>query len=139
MKFMVAIRRRLSVAFLTMVLVASSFVLMTSPAAAATVTVKMGADNGMLSFVPAKVTIKPGDTVEWVNNKVSPHNVVFDLAKTPAAGKDLAKSLSHKALAMKPGEKFTATFPADAAGGTYTYYCEPHRGAGMVGTISVEP
>ncbi|MYG38388.1 MAG: plastocyanin, partial [Synechococcus sp. SB0676_bin_10] len=22
--------------------------------------------------------------------------------------------------------------------GTYSYYCEPHRGAGMVGTITVQ-
>lgn len=117
MKFMTAIGRRLSLAFLTMVLVASSFFLMASPAAAATYTVKMGADNGMLAFDPAKVTIKPGDTVEWVNNKVPPHNVVFDAAANPAKSADLAKSLSHKQLVMKPGEKVSATFPADAAAG----------------------
>ncbi|MFB2935299.1 plastocyanin [Aerosakkonemataceae cyanobacterium BLCC-F154] len=138
MKFMTAIWRRLSLTFLTMVLVASSFVLMTSPAAAATVQVKMGADNGMLAFDPAKVTIKPGDTVEWVNNKVPPHNVVFDTAKNPGSP-DLSKSLSHKQLVMKPGETVAATFPADAAAGEYTYYCEPHRGAGMIGKIIVQP
>ncbi|MBE9227506.1 plastocyanin [Phormidium sp. LEGE 05292] len=139
MKFMSAIWRRLSLALLTMVLVASSFVVMTSPAAASTVTVKMGTDNGGLGFDPAKVTIKPGDTVEWVNNKVPPHNVVFDAAANPAKSADLAKSLSHKQLVMKPGEKVSATFPADAAAGEYTYYCEPHRGAGMVGKIIVQP
>lgn len=138
MKFMTAIGRRLSLAFLTMVLVASSFFLMASPAAAETYTVKMGADNGMLAFDPAKVTIKPGDTVEWVNNKVPPHNVVFDAAANPAKSADLAKSLSHKQLVMKPGEKVSATFPADAAPGEYTYYCEPHRGAGMMGKIIVQ-
>jgi plastocyanin len=139
MKLMAAIRRRLSVAFLTVILVASSFVLMASPAAAETYTVKMGADNGMLAFDPAKVTIKPGDTVEWLNNKVPPHNVVFDAAANPAKSADLAKSLSHKGLVMKPGETVSATFPADAAPGEYTYYCEPHRGAGMIGKIIVQP
>ena len=139
MKLMSAIWRRLSLAFLTMVLVTSSFVLMASPAAAATVTVKMGADNGMLAFDPAKVTIKPGDTVEWVNNKVPPHNVVFDAVANPAKSADLAKSLSHKGLVMTPGEKVAATFSADAAPGEYTYYCEPHRGAGMIGKIIVQP
>lgn len=138
MKFMSAIWRRLSLALLTMVLVASSFVVMASPASADTVTVKMGADNGMLAFQPAKVTIKPGDTVKWVNNKVPPHNVVFDSAKNPAKSADLAKSLSHKALVMKPGDEVSVTFAADAAPGEYTYYCEPHRGAGMVGTIVVQ-
>lgn len=139
MKLMTAIWRRLSLAFLTMVLVTSSFVLMASPAAAETYTVKMGADNGMLAFDPAKVTIKPGDTVEWVNNKVPPHNVVFDAAANPAKSADLAKSLSHKQLVMTPGEKIAATFPKDAAAGEYSYYCEPHRGAGMMGKIIVQP
>ncbi|MFB2881494.1 plastocyanin [Floridanema aerugineum] len=138
MKFMSAIWRRMSLALLTMVLVASSFVVMASPASADTVTVKMGADNGMLSFQPAKVTIKPGDTVKWVNNKVPPHNVVFDTAKNPAKSAALAKTLSHKGLVMKPGDEVSVTFPANAAAGEYTYYCEPHRGAGMVGTIVVQ-
>ncbi|MEM9504819.1 MAG: plastocyanin/azurin family copper-binding protein, partial [Cyanobacteria bacterium P01_E01_bin.43] len=30
------------------------------------------------------------------------------------------------------------TFSADMPSGDYTYYCAPHRGAGMVGTITVE-
>ncbi|MFB2837231.1 plastocyanin [Floridanema evergladense] len=138
MKFMSAIWRRLSLALLTMVLVASSFLLMTSPAAAETVTIKMGADNGMLKFEPSKVTIKPGDTVEWVNNKVPPHNVVFDPKKNPAKSAALAKSLSNTKLAMNRGDKITATFPADAPAGEYTYFCQPHQGAGMIGKITVE-
>ena len=138
MNFMAAIWRRLGLAFLTLVLVASSFVLLTPPASAETYTVKLGADNGGLKFDPAKITIKPGDTVEWINNKVPPHNVVFDAAKNPAKDAALAKSLSHKQLLMKAGEKTQTTFPADAAPGTYTYYCEPHRGAGMIGQIVVE-
>ena len=100
-----------------------------SPAQAATVEVKMGADNGMLAFDPPKVSIKAGDTVKWVNNKLAPHNVVFD-----SSVKD-AEKYNHKALAFAPGESFEVTF--DEAG-TYPYYCEPHRGAGMAGTIVVE-
>jgi plastocyanin len=100
-----------------------------NPVHADTVEVKMGADNGMLAFQPAKVTIKAGDTVKWVNNKLAPHNVVFD-----SSAKD-ADKLTHKGLVFSAGESFEATF-ADA--GTYTYYCEPHRGAGMIGTITVE-
>jgi plastocyanin len=73
-----------------------------------------------------------------VNNKVPPHNVVFDAAKNPAKDATLAKSLSHKNLMMSAGQKETTTFPADAPAGDYTFYCEPHRGAGMVGTITVQ-
>lgn len=138
MKLIAATLRRLGVAVITMVLFVSSFALFTPSAAAETHQIKLGSDKGMLVFDPAKLTIKPGDTVEWVNNKVPPHNVVFDAANNPAKNADLAKGLSHKQLLMTPGQSVKSTFPEDAAAGDYTYYCEPHRGAGMVGKITVE-
>ncbi len=117
--------RKLFTALASLLLIVSSFFLVVSPAAAETVTVKMGADSGALAFDPSTVTIKAGDTVKWVNNKLSPHNVVFD-------GHD---ELSHKALVFSPGEEYASTF---AEPGTYDYYCAPHRGAGMVGKVVVE-
>ena len=45
------------------------------------------------------------------------------------------EELSHADLAFAPGESWEETF--DTAG-TYDYYCEPHRGAGMVGKVVVE-
>ncbi|WP_346016749.1 plastocyanin [Chroococcidiopsis sp. CCMEE 29] len=138
MKLMAATLRRFGLAVLTIVLVASSFALFTPPAAAETYKVKLGSDKGMLVFDPPKLTVKPGDTVEWVNNKVPPHNVVFDTANIPTKSADLAKSLSHKQLLMTPGQEVKTTFPEDTPAGTYTYYCEPHRGAGMIGKITVE-
>ncbi len=138
MKFIAATVRRFGLAVLTMVLVATSFALFTPPAAAETYKVKLGSDKGMLAFEPKKLTIKPGDTVEWVNNKVPPHNVVFDAAKNPAKSADLAKSLSHKQLMMTPGQEAKTTFPEDSPAGDYSFYCEPHRGAGMIGKITVE-
>jgi len=92
---------------------------------AATVEVKLGSDSGMLAFEPSTVTIKAGDTVKFVNNKMAPHNAVFD-------GHD---ELSHSDLAFAPGESWEETF---STAGTYDYYCEPHRGAGMVGKVIVE-
>ncbi len=118
--------RSLSLTFLAVVLVVGSFFLAVSPASAETYTVKMGADNGMLAFDPAKLTIKPGDTVKWVNNKLPPHNIMFE---GDAAGK------SHDQLMFSPGEAYEVTFD-DA--GTYSYYCSPHRGAGMAGKVVVE-
>ncbi|MEH2353282.1 MULTISPECIES: plastocyanin [unclassified Nostoc] len=138
MKLISASWRRLSLAVLTILLVVSSFAVFTPSASAETYKVKLGSDKGMLAFEPKKLTIKAGDTIEWVNNKVPPHNVVFDNAKNPTKSADLAKSLSHKKLLMSPGQKETTTFAADAPAGDYTFYCEPHRGAGMVGTITVE-
>lgn len=96
-----------------------------NPAQAETVEVKLGTDSGMLAFEPAKLTIKKGDTIHFVNNKLAPHNVVFD-------GHD---ELSHEALAFNPGESWDTAFNE---AGSFDYYCEPHRGAGMVGTITVE-
>lgn len=124
--------KKLGLLLATVALVISSFFTSIAPAAAETVTVKMGADSGQLQFEPANVTIKAGDTVKWVNNKLAPHNVVFDSTKAPA---DVATKMSHKSLLFAPGESFESTFKEP---GVYSYYCEPHRGAGMAGTITVE-
>lgn len=92
---------------------------------AATVEVKLGTDAGMLAFEPNSVSIKAGDTVKFVNNKLAPHNAVFE-------GHD---EYSHTDLAFNPGESWEQTF---SEAGTFEFYCEPHRGAGMVGEVIVE-
>ncbi|MGB7413167.1 MAG: plastocyanin [Thermosynechococcaceae cyanobacterium] len=101
------------------------------PAHASTVSIAMG-EGGMLSFSPAEVSVTPGDTVHFDVGAAAPHNVVFDAAN--AAGD--VSALSHNALEMSGG--FDVSFPANAAKGEYPYYCEPHRGAGMVGKIVVQ-
>ncbi len=138
MTFFASSLRRFGLALLTLFLVVSSFAVFTPSAAADTYTVKLGSDKGMLAFEPSKLTVKPGDTIKWVNNKVPPHNVVFDTAKNPAKNAALAKNLSHKQLLMSPGQEYETTIPADATPGDYTFYCEPHRGAGMVGKLTVQ-
>ncbi len=138
MKLIASSLRRLGLAVLTIFLVVSSFAVFTPSAAAETYTVKMGTNKGMLAFEPNKLTVHPGDTIKWVNNKLAPHNVVFDTAKNPAKGTDLAKNLSQKKLLMSPGQSTETTFPTDAPPGEYSFYCEPHRGAGMVGRVLVE-
>ena len=79
-----------------------------SSVSAKTVEVKLGTDAGMLAFEPSTVTISEGDTVKFINNKLAPHNAVFDGL-----------------------EEFSTA-------GTYDYYCEPHRVAGMVGKVVVQ-
>lgn len=138
MKFKTAISRKLGLLLSALFLVVASFAVQAAPAAAETYTVKMGTDKGLLQFEPSTVTIKPGDTVKWVMNKVPPHNAVFDDAKFPGADKAVAKKMSHEKLMFSPGENYETTFPADAEPGTYPYYCQPHRGAGMAGSIIVE-
>ncbi len=111
----------------------ASFALTAQPANAAEYTIKMGADNGLLKFVPSELTINAGDVVKFEMNKLGPHNAVFD--KGPA-GADL-KKLSKDQLLFSSGESYTADF-SGAPKGEYEYYCQPHRGAGMVAKITVE-
>ena len=127
--------KKLGLLLSTFLLVATSFFLGANSAAAATYEVKMGADNGMLQFEPSTITIKPGDTIKWVNNKMAPHNVVFD---TSNMDDSLATKASHKGLFFSPGESYETTFPEDTPPGEYSFYCEPHRGAGMVGKVIVQ-
>ena len=120
-KNMFSMLRSLVIASFSLVLVLAFGV---SSAMAKTVEVKLGTDAGMLAFEPSTVTISTGDSVKFVNNKLAPHNAVFE-------GHE---ELSHPDLAFAPGESWQETF---TAAGTYDYYCEPHRGAGMVGKVVV--
>jgi len=117
--------KKIGLAIASLLFVVGSLFITAAPASAETVTVKMGSDSGQLVFVPKVVTIKVGDTVKWVNNKAFPHNViVIDHVE-----------LSHKKLAQKPKVELESTF---TEAGEFSYYCSPHRGAGMAGKVIVE-
>ena len=131
MKFIATLTQRLAVAFSALLIVVGVFFASADAATAATVTVNMGASKGSpLVFEPKNISINAGDSVKWVVNKLAPHNVVFD--KVPSGVS--AASLSHTKLEIAPGASFTETFTVP---GTYSYYCTPHRGAGMLGSITV--
>ncbi len=126
--------RAIGALLITAALVFVSTAVSAAPAYAADYSVKMGSDAGLLQFEPANLEISAGDTVTWINNKMAPHNVVFDPAGTPG-GKTVADKLTHTQLTFAPGESYSSTF---AEPGTYSYFCAPHRGAGMVGKIVVK-
>ena len=86
--------------------------------------VVMGAGANLV-FDPAEVTISAGESVHFVNNMLPPHNVIVE-------GRP---DLGHESLAMLPGEEFDVAF---SEAGDYTYWCAPHKGAGMIGTVHVE-
>lgn len=134
MRFISSLSRSVALLVSVAMLVISTLVFSPSSAVAANYEVTMGA--GGLSFSPNKVSVKPGDTVTFNNGMLAPHNVMFDPGNSPDAG--LAKSLSHSKLAYKAGESFDINIPEDAASGDYTFFCSPHRGAGMVGHLVVE-
>ena len=85
--------------------------------------VSMGS-GGNLIFEPSDVTINAGDTVHFVNDMLPPHNIIVE-------GR---ADLSRESLMFNPGESQDILF-ADA--GDYNFFCGPHQGAGMVGTIHV--
>ena len=87
------------------------------------VDITMGSE-GNLIFEPADVTMSAGDTVHFVDGMLPPHNVIVE--DHP--------ELSHGDLAFAPGESFDITFPE---AGDYTFWCDPHKGAGMIGTLHV--
>jgi len=80
--------------------------------------------NGNLVFEPNDITINAGDTIHFVNGMLPPHNIIVE-------GRE---DLSREALMFSPGESQDITF-SDA--GDYTFFCAPHKGAGMTGTIHV--
>jgi plastocyanin len=139
MKHLIRVAQRLGIALLSVLLLVGTLTLASAPASATNYDIKMGSDAGLLKFEPDTVTVKPGDTVTWVNNKMAPHNVVFDEAKPPeGADKALIGAISHAQLTFQPGDKYSTSFTDDMPAGTYTYYCAPHRGAGLVAKVILE-
>ncbi len=116
--------------------VIATLILSVQPAQAQTYTVKMGTDSGELKFVPETLTIKPGNTVKFVMNKLAPHNVIF--WRVPNGDSSLARQLSNPKLMFSTGQSYSTQFPEDTPAGEYDYYCQPHRGAGMIAKIIVE-
>jgi Plastocyanin len=78
MLFIFNLAKRLQRILLALVVGVAAVAFLSNPAAAETYTVKMGSDKAQLIYDPPTLTINQGDTVRWVNNKVYPHNVVFD-------------------------------------------------------------
>jgi len=94
------------------------------PKMAYAVDITMGS-NGNLIFDPSNVTIDAGETIHFVNGMLPPHNIIVE-------GR---ADLSRESLMFNPGESQDILF-ADA--GDYDFFCGPHQGAGMTGTIHVK-
>ncbi|XP_033516088.1 plastocyanin A'/A'' [Nicotiana tomentosiformis] len=96
--------------------------------------VLLGSDDGGLAFVPGNFSVSAGEKITFKNNAGFPHNVVFDEDEIPA-GVDVSKiSMSEEEYLNGPGETYSVTLSEK---GTYTFYCAPHQGAGMVGKVTV--
>ncbi|MSP61753.1 MAG: hypothetical protein EXR72_15745 [Myxococcales bacterium] len=98
----------------------------------ATVTVMVGA--GGLNFDPADAKIKVGDTVHWVWAGAG-HNVVS--GDKGADNKFCSPNGMNCAAAPTSNAGTTYDFKFTMAG-SYPYFCAPHAGAGMKGTVTVQ-
>jgi halocyanin-like protein len=90
------------------------------------VTVEVGTEGngGAYAFAPPAIKIASGTTVAWEwTGKGSMHNVVDNAGNFESEMTDEA------------GHTFEHTFES---GGTYKYYCEPHKTMGMKGVVVVE-
>lgn len=88
-------------------------------------------------FIPETVTIKVGDTVEWVNDAKTLHSVDADPSMVQRAA-DVVLPKGAKPFDsgfMQPGGTFDYTFTVP---GTYMYTCVPHEKDAMNGTIVVK-
>ena len=89
-----------------------------------------------MKFVPSHVTVKVGQTVEWVGEPDGPsHNVTTDPDKVvdpghvsfPRGAKPFDSGI------IKSGKSFRHTFTMP---GVYRYVCQPHEGV-MKGEVTV--
>jgi plastocyanin len=87
--------------------------------------------GGSLVFEPDDLTITPGTTVNFVwdsdNHNVVPESIPDDATWEGTPG---APSKTYNT-----GYEYSYTFEVE---GEYEYFCQPHKGAGMVASITVE-
>lgn len=96
-----------------------------------------------LRFRPDEVTVAAGDTVVWENVGAVSHSVTAygnripdDAAYFASGGFDAEQAArdAYPEGSLGSDDTFEHTFHTP---GTYEYFCIPHEGAGMTGTIEV--
>jgi plastocyanin len=89
------------------------------------------------AFAPVTVTIKAGETVQWVNVGNEVHHATSDPSmaiKSSEVGNPSGAEPFDSGF-MKPGESFMHTFKVP---GVYKYACAVHETKGMLGEIVVK-
>ena len=79
------------------------------------------------TFNPSVINISVGETVTWVNES--------SLAHTVTSGSAGDHDGNFDSGSVSPGGEFSHTFQT---AGSYEYFCIPHLGAGMTGTVHVQ-
>jgi len=117
-----------------------------APAAAtgATHDVNMEFDGKTYHFIPATLTIKSGDVVNFHNVSGGPHNVSFWADSIPTgAAAVLGATMPNQmqplsgSMLVEQDAVYTISF-AGAPEGEYKYYCLPHLAMGMRAIITID-
>jgi plastocyanin len=124
---MMRVQRKFALSWL-LALVAAIYL----PAAAAQ-TVTM---TDSLKFQPSQIEVPVGTTVTWNNTSSVVHTVTADPSKAndPAHVKLPEGAETFDSGMIQPGGSFSHTFETP---GEYRYFCIPHEGVGMIGTVTV--
>jgi len=99
--------------------------------------------KGEFRFVPASVSARRGDVLLFKAVSGAPHSVVFD-------GKGLSDQAREKLNAALPrragdlsspllteGSEYRVVVPHGLQGGTYKFFCLPHKAYDMRGEVTV--
>ena len=94
-------------------------------------------------FDPGSITVDTGTTVTWENVGTVGHTVTAYGDDIPAGAvyfasggfdsEDAARDATDGGI-VEAGEPYTHTF---GVAGEYAYFCVPHEGSGMTGTVRV--
>lgn len=87
--------------------------------------------GGSYAYEPQEVTVGVGETVTWTWDSRN-HNIV--VAEQPE-GASWSGTDGDRSTAYDPPHTYEFAFDTP---GTYEYYCQPHEGLGMAGTVVVE-
>lgn len=89
-----------------------------------------------LQFMPRRVIIHAGQTVEWRNASKFVHTVTADptLATLSRSVELPAGAAPFHSPRLRPGDTYRHTF---RVAGTYKYFCVPHEPAKMWGWVEV--
>jgi manganese oxidase len=98
--------------------------------------VAMVEDGAEMRFEPARLEVRRGDVIRFVQEGAIPHNVQF-VRNTAPEGVELEELWSGPYLSKK-GEVYEIVIDERFGDGEYDYVCTPHIAMGMTGTLVVD-
>lgn len=89
-----------------------------------------------LQYVPRRITVSAGDRVRWINTGTIAHTITTLRSKVamPADARVPPGARAWDSGFVRGGRSYARRLTVP---GTYRYFCIPHEGARMVGTIVV--